>query len=134
MLKNHIIFILITLLCLSSCAVIKNNKTTEIALIEATLPTAVGLTVASYPSTKIYFNAVSTVIDELILNGTLDYPSVAAALKTTKINELQTPIGLAVTNSMLGLYKTFYAQSVANEIPVDLKTVLTSISAAFKVQ
>jgi len=118
--KNLITLSLIGLICLSlvNCATFKEEFKLEKApqLINAVVPSAVKIGVAKQPKSEPYLSALVTVINGFALGQELTPKALEQAIKAAKIKELETPEALAVTQSVVALYKAYYDSAVTKQI------------------
>jgi hypothetical protein len=117
---------------LSSCASLENkfDLTKAPQLINNVVPSAVKIGVKKQPKTEPYLRALVTVIDTFALGEDLTPEALEQAIKTAKIDELETPEANAVVVAVVALYKAYYGASVESKIAENtvLVEVLKSLS------
>lgn len=123
----------ITILFLPACATIQEQLTLAKApqLINSIVPSAVKIGIAKEPRAIPYLRALSTVIKGFALGQDLTPEALEQAIKSAKVDELQTPEAIAVVTSVVGLYKAYYGSYVEQKI-ADKQELVAVLNALVK--
>lgn len=98
-------------------------------VLENMLPPAVKLAVAKEPKSMEWITSAKFVICTLADSGKVTPQDLKSALAVTHIEEIQTPEIQAVIESVFGIYKAAYADSVTAGMQPQMATVLRGICA-----
>ncbi len=105
--------------------------------IDAMLPPVVQVFVSKEPKAADYLDAFATAVDTFTTGNQLDPASLDRALKTTKVNELNTDDTRAIVLAVLGAYKVAWGNYLEGEVDKsqqakDAIQVLQAISGAIR--
>lgn len=127
---KQLILSLIFVLGLSSCTTTTQfNPSQAVAVVNAVLPSAVGLAITKKPETKKYFIVLADTISVFALNENLTPDALQNIIDATKIKELETPEAKAALTSLVNLYKTFYGEVISQKLDQkNLKVLLQAIA------
>jgi hypothetical protein len=132
-----IIQLLLVSCLLTQCALFQTAGTFDpnkaVTVIQLTIPSATRIGVSKEPKAEKYLLAVAGAIDTFSQGSTFDPASLQLVIEAAGMKELKTVQAQGVIDSVMALYKSFYAEAVTAKLDEKkLLPVLQALSAAIK--